>query len=356
MPNVFLQALSSQVSDHCPLLITGRATVKRFNGFRFESFWPKLPGFQQVVQDVWERGISATNPFLRLHIKLQRTARALRRWARGIIWNNRLLLCAADKLIGVLDVVQEFRPLSDVEIRLRQDLKARFLGMTAVEKLRAKQQSQLISIRAAEANQKLFFMQANGRRRKNAIHSLQYESGILHMQEDMELAVFQHFQRHFDRPAAWDYSLNWDELNLPRFNLEHLEQPFTDEEVHTVVLDTASEKAPGPDGYIGLFLKICWPTIRTDVMSAFHFLYLLHDQHLQHLNTAHIVLIPKKPDAMSIADYRPISLTHIIAKLFSKCLAARLAPELNAMVSRAQSAFIKRRSIQDNFIYTQNQI
>jgi endonuclease/exonuclease/phosphatase family metal-dependent hydrolase len=28
MPNVFLQALSSQISDHCPLLITGRATVK----------------------------------------------------------------------------------------------------------------------------------------------------------------------------------------------------------------------------------------------------------------------------------------------------------------------------------------
>jgi hypothetical protein len=55
-----------------------------------------------------------------------------------------------------------------------------------------------------------------------------------------------------------------------------------------------------------------------------------------------------------VADYRPISLTHSLAKLISKLLATRLALELDSLVSRAQSAFIKRRSIQDNFLYTQN--
>jgi endonuclease/exonuclease/phosphatase family metal-dependent hydrolase len=51
MPNMFMQALSSRVSDHCPLVIAGRSTEKKFSGFRFEAFWPKLPGFQEVVQD-----------------------------------------------------------------------------------------------------------------------------------------------------------------------------------------------------------------------------------------------------------------------------------------------------------------
>jgi hypothetical protein len=92
------------------------------------------------------------------------------------------------------------------------------------------------------------------------------------------------------------------------------------------------------------------------VLRAFHFFYTQHDQHLLHLNSAHVVLIPKKPDAMFLSDYRPISLTHIIAKLFSKCLASRLAPELNLLISRAHSAFVKTRSIQDNFLYTQNLI
>jgi hypothetical protein len=64
---------------------------------------------------------------------LQKTNKALRSWARGMIGNNKVLLCVVAKLIGILDVVQEFRPLSSLEIRLRRDLKARFLGLAAVE-------------------------------------------------------------------------------------------------------------------------------------------------------------------------------------------------------------------------------
>jgi hypothetical protein len=67
-----------------------------------------------------------------------------------------------------------------------------------------------------------------------------------------------------------------------------------------------------------------------------------------------MVLIPKKKDALCLGDYRPISLTHSIAKIISKLMANRLAPVLNQLVSRSQSAFIKKRSIQDNFLYTQN--
>ena len=51
-----------------------------------------------------------------------------------MIGNNRVLLCAAKMLIGILDVVQEFRQLSEQELGLKRDLKVKFLGMTAVEK------------------------------------------------------------------------------------------------------------------------------------------------------------------------------------------------------------------------------
>jgi len=69
-----------------------------------------------------------------------------------------------------------------------------------------------------------------------------------------------------------------------------------------------------------------------------------------------MVLLPKKEDAQMLTDFRPISLTHSIAKLISKILASRLSGELNELISRSQSAFIKRRSILDNFLYTHNLI
>ena len=71
------------------------------------------------------------------------------------------------------------------------------------------------------------------------------------------------------------------------------------------------------------------------------------------LNSAYITLLPKKEDANQPKDFRPISLVHSFAKLVTKLLANRLAPKLQEMVSPVQSAFIKGRFIQDNFMLVQ---
>jgi hypothetical protein len=145
------------------------------------------------------------------------------------------------------------------------------LGLTAVEKLRSRQASRLTFIRAAEANEKLFFLQANGRRRENTIHSLETQSGVCYSHEEKEAVIYQQFSNQFSRPPARDFSLNWEEIGLPRFDLSHLEQQFTEEEILAVIQEIAAEKAPGPDGFIGLFLKKMWPVIKADLLLAFHF-------------------------------------------------------------------------------------
>jgi hypothetical protein len=64
-----------------------------------------------------------------------------------------------------------------------------------------------------------------------------------------------------------------------------------------------------------------------------------------------IVLIPKSADAKEPKDFRPITLIHSFAKLIGKLLANRLAPQMQKLISCNQSAFIKGRSIHDNFKY-----
>jgi spore maturation protein SpmA len=71
------------------------------------------------------------------------------------------------------------------------------------------------------------------------------------------------------------------------------------------------------------------------------------------LNTAFITLLPKKEVAEQPKDFRPISLVHSFAKLVTIIIANRLASRLNEMVSPIQSAFIKGRFIQDNFMLVQ---
>ncbi|WVZ84934.1 LOW QUALITY PROTEIN: hypothetical protein U9M48_031901 [Paspalum notatum var. saurae] len=115
-----------------------------------------------------------------------------------------------------------------------------------------------------------------------------------------------------------------------------------------------SDKSPGSDGFIGIFFKECWDIIKEDVLEAFHQLHGMNGLDFKFLNSANIVLIPKKSNAKPVGYYRPISLIHNIAKFFSKLLANRLSPFLNTLVSKSQSAFIRKRCIQDNFLYVQN--
>jgi hypothetical protein len=84
-------------------------------------------------------------------------------------------------------------------------------------------------------------------------------------------------------------------------------------------------------------------------MRAFHALWSVDGRSFYLVNQAYMVLLKKKADAALVSDYRPISLVHSFAKLFTKVLARRLAPHLDSLVSCNQSAFIKGRIIHDNF-------
>jgi hypothetical protein len=113
---------------------------------------------------------------------------------------------------------------------------------------------------------------------------------------------------------------------------------------------------PGPDGFIGAFFNKCWDIVKGDITATIHQLSQLRGGTFNLLNTAHIVLLPKKEQSLQIRDYRPISLVHCIAKIFSKVLANMLALRLSEMVSSNQSVFVKKRCIHDNFVLVQSLI
>jgi hypothetical protein len=151
-------------------------------------------------------------------------------------------------------------------------------------------------------------------------------------------------------------TLKLEECHRAPIDLSALELPFTEEEVWDAIASLPSDKAPGPDGYTGRFYKTCWSIIKADLMAALAALHLGNSQKFGPLNTTYITLIPKKADPISAGDYRPISLIHSFAKLSTKVLANRLAPLLNKLVEANQSAFIRGRSIHDNYMLVQHSI
>uniref|UniRef100_A0A2N9HEY0 Reverse transcriptase domain-containing protein n=1 Tax=Fagus sylvatica TaxID=28930 RepID=A0A2N9HEY0_FAGSY len=68
------------------------------------------------------------------------------------------------------------------------------------------------------------------------------------------------------------------------------------------------------------------------------------------LNATFICLIPKKPGAVELKDFRPISLVGSVYKIMAKVLANRLSLVLAKIISSPQNAFVKERQILDSVL------
>jgi hypothetical protein len=111
-----------------------------------------------------------------------------------------------------------------------------------------------------------------------------------------------------------DNSFNFSNFLTAVESLDSLADQFTYEEIDKVVAAMPNDKAPGPDGFTGLFLKICWPIIKYD------FYQLCQDfwegnVNLQIINDALITLIPKIPSPEGPNDFRPISLLNLLPQV-----------------------------------------
>lgn len=105
-------------------------------------------------------------------------------------------------------------------------------------------------------------------------------------------------------------TLNWEELHLPQVTSEDLDSPFSEDEVWAAIKQKPVEKALGPDGFTGTFFRSYWEIINLDIMELLDNFHSLSGGSFGSINRATLILIPKKNDACTVGDYRPISLIH----------------------------------------------
>jgi hypothetical protein len=129
-------------------------------------------------------------------------------------------------------------------------------------------------------------------------------------------------------------------------DLHVLDQPFIQEEIDSVVKYLPSDKAPGPDGFNGAFLKKSWLIIKQDIYQlCLDFFYNAGD--IQCINNAYITLVLKANNPTSANDFRPISLINCIVKIINKLLGNILQKVVTPLTHQNQYGFIKTRTIHD---------
>jgi hypothetical protein len=129
-------------------------------------------------------------------------------------------------------------------------------------------------------------------------------------------------------------------------NLESLALPFQQSEIDNIVKRMPTDKAPGPDGFNGMFLRKSWQIVKYDFYSLCE-KFFNGTTNLECINNSYITLVPKVSNPETVSDYRPISLLNISLKLLTKILADRLQLVILKLVHSNQYGFIRTRTIQD---------
>lgn len=164
-PNHVLRPLSSDSSDHCPLLLQLNVLGESKRRFRFESFWVRLPGFCDVVANAWTSLPPQSDPFRTVDAKLRNVAKALTSWSASNIGSVRLQLTLAREAILCFDIEQERRTLQPWEFELRHNLKLKVLGVASLLRTIARQRSRILFLAEGDANTRFYHQQACHRSR-----------------------------------------------------------------------------------------------------------------------------------------------------------------------------------------------
>lgn len=153
--------------------------------------------------------------------------------------------------------------------------------------------------------------------RKNTISSLLDVDGtFLTSHDDKAVVAWRAYKSRMGVSMFEDMPFDLNSLIDAHEGLDILHTPFLKKEIDQLIKDLPTDRAPGPDGFSGLFIKKCWPIICHDYYK------LCDDFHsgslsLDPLNHSFIILVPKKLNPEIINDYRPISLMGISLKILT---------------------------------------
>ena len=149
----------------------------------------------------------------------------------------------------------------------------------------------------------------------------------------MREGVVNAYHQMLSEDSDWKTDIRRLQLDqLSEQEVEGLEIPFSEAEVHSALIEMNIDKVLGPDGFTVAFWQSCWDFVKEEVLELFK---EFHEQSsfLKSLNNTFLVLIPKKGGAEDLGDFRPISLLGGLYKLLAKVLAYRLKKVIGKVVA-----------------------
>ena len=146
-----------------------------------------------------------------------------------------------------------------------------------------------------------------------------------------------YFFQQFSSPSSYEVDIEFNRNN--RF----MDLRFHVFDIYLILKSTNSSKAAGPDGIHGKVLKNCASSLAAPLTMLFNLSFVTGCIPTE-WKLASVVPIHKKGDKGSVENYRPISLTSLVMKVFERCIRKELLSACEEKLDSRQHGFVNGKS------------
>ena len=213
---------------------------------------------------------------------------------------------------------------------------------------KAKHNYEVLVAKNAKTNPKMFYSYLSKKKQDRVkVGPIKLESGeICYQEKDMAEALNNHY--------ATVFTVEDEELppNPGNYESEEMEEiSFESLEVMEVLLQLKNSASPGPDGLSQRVLKELARSVCVPLSIIFTKSYQT-GKVPDDWKVANVVPIYKKGSKMEAVNYRPVSLTSVVAKVMERMIKRRMMSHLqrNNLINPSQHGFMSKKSTTTNLV------
>lgn len=304
---VFVEAAIG--SGHNPLILNTKSPLSKVGKpFKFESFQVMDDECKGVISGSWQQDGIDSRMFA-FYKNIRECKVNLKEWSHNKFGNIRLRInTVKDQILDTqINLGKGFNP--DLVAR-GKTLLLELENLWQKDSMYWHQRSRIKWLQLGDRNSWLFHLSTIQRRQRNQIARLKDFVGEWRSEpREISKVIEDHFQKLYEAPPKREFE---DLINLidPLVSIEcnaNLTKQVTLEEVQAVAFQMGPLKAPGSDGFPGIFYQSYWDIVGEDVFKAVR-QFFSEGTLLREMNQTNITLIHKVPNPEAMTQFWPISL------------------------------------------------